>query len=149
MTSLLAITLIAAATAADVGGYGVPMIDYSTDTGLGLGATGGVTWRRGDAEPYKVALDLFVYATTRRIQDHSIWLDVIDVGDRPLRLQIWAGYAASHVDNYCGTPGAADCAPTPPETVDPDGVSRYFQLRHAEGYGGLLALRGLGDGASD
>lgn len=146
---MLALTLIAAALGADdVGWYGVPMFDYTSDTGLGLGVTGGVTWYRGDAAPYKVALDLFAYGTTRRLQDHSAWLDIVDVGDRPLRLQLWLGYASTHIDNFCGTPGAADCAPTPPETIGDDGVSRYYQLRHTEGYGGLLALRGLDEGAS-
>lgn len=102
--------------------YALPTIDYSSDFGLGGGLAGGLYFERPDMAPYKAAIELDLYATTKRIQAHSLWLEVLQVADRPLRLQAEVGFLASVSDNYCGVAGEPDCAAEP---VGSENLLRY------------------------
>ncbi|MFT5684326.1 MAG: hypothetical protein ACI8RZ_005267 [Myxococcota bacterium] len=108
--------LLAALARADEPGdplswYALPTIDYSSDWGLGGGLSGGLYFERDDMAPYKSAIELDLYATTKRVQEHSLWFEILQLADRPVRLQGQLGFQASTTDNYCGVAGVPDCAP--------------------------------------
>ncbi len=133
----------------------LPTFDYTTDTGFGFGASGGVYWYRDGLTPYKAALELDLFLTTKWIQDHGLWLDVLEVRGLPLRIQTWAGYASSLTGNFCGYAHEARCDPIVAEAVA-DGIGlvgderdeflkRYYGLRHTAPYAGGLGLWRLND----
>ncbi len=121
-----------------LGIWGIPMVDYSTDTGLGLGVMGGLDWGERPSAPelYRHSLELSLYGTTLGEQDHGVWFETIDVAERPVRLSGGVGYASSRLDLYCGRPGETDCQAA---DVDP-----RYAFRHTQGYADVLVQRRLG-----
>ena len=106
--------LIAAASAQetddrDVSWYALPTVDYTSDTGIGFGLSGGLYFEQAGLMPYKSAIELDLYATTKRIQYHSLWFEIVQLADRPIRLQGGLGFTASVSDSYCGVAGDPDC----------------------------------------
>ena len=68
----------------DVGG--VPIINYVTQLGLGLGANIGLYWRKPGHSPYQYALIAQSYVTTGGLQSHYIRFDApnfLNTGFRP------------------------------------------------------------------
>ncbi|MDG1482467.1 MAG: BamA/TamA family outer membrane protein [Myxococcota bacterium] len=92
--------------------YALPTIDYSSDFGLGGGLASGLYFERPDMAPYKAAVELDLYATTKRVQEHSLWFEVLQLAEQPLRLQAEVGFLATVSDNYCGVAGEPDCTTT-------------------------------------
>jgi hypothetical protein len=142
MTLALALALAWTPTAHAVEGWGLPVADYSSETGLGLGGMGGLGWT-GDAVS-AADLELYLYASTGGEQDHSVWFSMEDLGGRPLSTSLWGGYASSRFDLYCGRPSEQTCMSGSLLEARTD----QFQFAHTEGYGGVLVLWGLDEGAS-
>jgi hypothetical protein len=117
------LALAALARADDpVSWYALPTLDYTSDTGIGGGLAGGVYFERPDLEPYKAAIELDLYATTKRIQDHRLWGEILRFADLPLRIQGEVGFLATVSDSYCGIAGSPDC----PQAMGPsDWLLRY------------------------
>jgi len=57
----------------DVGA--VPLVNYTTDEGAGLGANAALFFRDPVIKPYRYALALNLFFTTRNIQDHMVRFD--------------------------------------------------------------------------
>jgi len=110
--------------------WGLPLADYSSDTGFGFGAMGGLAWGQPGAWS-RSDVELYLYGSTGGEQFHSIWLELADIAHLPLIVSLYGGYSSSQFDNYCGHPGEDACA-------TPAGEQRYA-FRHTEGYGGLSA----------
>lgn len=65
----------------------VPRFTLSSDDGVGLGARGVAYWNRFGQRPYKTALSMQAWVTTRLVQHHYLHLDAIDAFNLPLRLE--------------------------------------------------------------
>jgi len=106
----------------------VPLVSYSSDTGLGLGLRGVVQRRPGDAEPHAFSLEAQGFATTGGTQLHFAFLDVPRLGGSPLRLDVLAGYDRSSAAPYYGIgnhPALASSASTQLDTY----LEQYPVLR--------------------
>jgi outer membrane protein assembly factor BamA len=57
----------------DVGA--VPLVNYSSDEGLGMGVNGALFFRAPEYRPYRYGLSLNLFFTTRSIQDHMLRFD--------------------------------------------------------------------------
>jgi hypothetical protein len=96
----------------------MPLMSYSSDTGLGLGLRGVVQRRLGDAEPYAFSLEAQGFATTGGTQFHFAFLDVPRLGGSSLRLDVLAGYDRNSAAPYFGIgnhPALAPNASTAPD----------------------------------
>jgi hypothetical protein len=94
----------------------VPLVSYSSDTGLGLGLRGIVQRRTEGAEPYALSLEAQGFATTSGTQFHFAFLDVPRLGSGSLRLDVLAGYDRNSAAPYYGIgnhPAIASSGPTP------------------------------------
>ncbi len=110
--------------------WGLPMADYDSDTGLGLGAMGGLSF--GATRGFGTAeIELDLYGSMGGEQFHGLWIELDELAHRPLRVSLGGGYASSRWDTYCGTPGEDACATTTDET--------YTAFGHSSAYADLSA----------
>ena len=132
-------------------GWGaLPAVNYSSDTGFGYGAIGTGYWYRGGIEPYRTALTLRIYLTTKWVQAHLIRVDSLDVRDLPLRVTGDLGYYSTFTANFCGFADDSNCDPAIAEATA-DGlalegearaacINNFYYLRYTEPYG-LVNMR--------
>lgn len=90
---------------------GVPALNYDADNGFGFGVVGSLFWYEPGFEPYRYALTLQVFATTRLVQDHQVRFDALDVFGLPLRFTFRGGYFQTVTHNFCGFGNAVGCDP--------------------------------------
>jgi hypothetical protein len=100
-----------------IGFGGVPALNYDADNGFGFGIIGTFFYYDGVTRPYRVALTLQLFMTSKLVQDHNMVLDWLRVADLPLRLWMRAGYLQSLTQNYCGLGGDVSCDPAVAEAV--------------------------------
>lgn len=113
---------------------GLPAANYNSDEGLGFGLVGSVYRYDGSSNPYKTAVNLVLFATTKAVQTHSIEVDALQLWDRPLRLTMKGEFAATKTSNFCGLGGSVTCsdffAEQSAEQLGlPDGAERDEYLR--------------------
>lgn len=127
---------------------GVPAVAYNSDDGLGGGVLGSVYRYDGQSAPYKFAVTLLIYATTKQVQAHRVDLDLLDVGGLPLRLNTRVEFFSTNSYNFCGLGPAETCDPAVPPAQaealglqdDPSSdddaydqfVRRYYKVRQIE-----------------
>ncbi len=133
---------------AGLGFGGVPAINFDSDNGFGFGVVATLYSYDGQTRPYRAALTLQVFMTSKLVQDHNLALDWLKVADLPLRLYTRVGYQQSFTQNYCGLGGDVSCDPKEAEraATGPDGVlseelARHFYLRRFINPYGLLQSR--------
>jgi hypothetical protein len=80
----------------------VPLVSYSSDTGLGLGLRGVVQGRAADSAPYAFSLEAQGFATTGGAQFHYAFFDVPRLAGGSLRLDLLAGYDRNSAAPYYG-----------------------------------------------
>lgn len=131
---------------------GIPAINYIADNGLGLGVIAAVYFHDGVTAPYRTAMTLQIFATTKLVQDHNLVIDSLRLFDLPLRLNARLGYLSSLTQNYCGTGGTVTCDVGVAKdaavaagldsgtTGFDDFVGHYYQRRFMNPYG-LVNLR--------
>ena len=135
---------------------GIPAVSYIADNGLGFGAIAAAYFHDGVNAPYRTAITLQLFLSTKLVQDHNIIVDSLRLFDQPLRLNARVGYLSSLTQNYCGVGGSVTCDPAVAaaaadsaglvdnESNDDDAydqfVSRYYQRRFMSPYG-LVNLR--------
>lgn len=90
---------------------GIPAVNYNSDEGFGFGAVGSLYRYNGGTQPYKTGITLILFATTEAIQSHSLEVDMLRVGDTPLRLTVRGALDSTKVDNYCGIGPEVTCDP--------------------------------------
>jgi hypothetical protein len=129
---------------------GIPAVNYVADNGLGLGLLAAGYWSDGRTLPYRTAVMVQLFATSKLVQDSHVTVDALRVLDLPLRLGARAGFLASLTQNYCGEGGDVTCDETTArraaaaaglENDDDDDdddwdrfVRRYYQRRFLNPY---------------
>ena len=96
---------------------GVPAVNYNADEGFGFGAVGSIYRYDGETRPYKTALNVILFATTRAVQTHSLEVDALELGGRPIRLTAKAELAATKTSNWCGGGPVVACDPAVAEAA--------------------------------
>lgn len=148
MVGTLLIGLLAGAWAQDeepweregLGWGALPAVNFNSDEGFGFGAVGSIYSYDGVTAPYKVAVDLVVFTTTRAVHTHSVALDVLELAGGSVRLTSKVEFAASRTGNYCGLGADVTCDPevaraaveasSPPADADLEQLTRqYYQVR--------------------
>lgn len=134
----------AAESAADTGaapagfGFGgVPAINYDADNGFGFGVVATLFSYDGKTKPYRLALTLQIFMTSKLVQDHNIVVDWLDVADLPLRLWTRVGYLQSLTQNYCGLGGDVTCDPDVAARLTDNATDerRFYLRRFINPYG--------------
>ncbi|OGQ11698.1 MAG: hypothetical protein A2138_15635 [Deltaproteobacteria bacterium RBG_16_71_12] len=87
----------------------VPRLTLSSDDGVGLGARGVAYWNRFGQRPYKTAISVQAWATTRLVQHHYLHVDALDAFNLPLRLEGDVQLYATQRQPYCGADPTAAC----------------------------------------
>lgn len=127
---------------------GVPAVAYNSDDGLGGGVLGSIYRYNGEAAPYKAAVTLLLYVTTKQVHTHRVDLDLLDVGGLPLRLNTRVEFSSTNSANFCGVGPdqtcdeavaieAAEAAGLVNDPADEDDdydqfVRRYYKVRMVE-----------------
>ena len=88
---------------------GVPRLTLNSDEGIGLGVRGTFFWHRFHTRPYKTAITVQAWATTRLVQHHYLRVDAIDAFNVPLRLEGEVGFFSTLTLPFCGDPPTASC----------------------------------------
>lgn len=131
-------------------GFGaVPALNYDADNGFGFGVVANAYWYDGVTRPYRAALLVQIFLTTKLLHDHYLTAEWLRVGDLPLRLWSRIGYLESRSQNYCGLGGDVACDPAVAERVSADLglvgddatqlVHDYYLRRFINPYGQLQA----------
>ncbi|MFZ9886290.1 MAG: hypothetical protein ACO3JL_02205 [Myxococcota bacterium] len=83
----------------------LPLLNFTTDRGLGFGGFGAGYWRGGGDEktPYAAMLALQLWFTTGGYQYHKLMLDLPRVGGSDVRLDLLGGYEAWEGAWYFGS----------------------------------------------
>lgn len=89
---------------------GLPAVNYNSDEGFGFGVVGSVYRYDGHVNPYKTAFNLVLFGTTKAVQTHSLEIDALELGHKPIRLTMKGEFAATKTSNYCGTGPAVTCS---------------------------------------
>ena len=108
---------------------GVPALNYSSDAGFGFGIITSIYKKTPVIKPYKFAIDLQLFMTSKGQHSHYIRTDILNVAKLPLRLRAKVGLSATSNENFCGFGVSADCSSTSARSHD------YFLYRYLEGYG--------------
>src|SRR5258708_34189715 len=110
----------------------VPLVSYSSDTGLGLGLGGFIQRRAVAAEASVFSLEAQGFASTGGAQFHFAFLDVPKLAGGSLRLDVLAGYNRNSAAPYYGIgnhPPLASGAPAPLDTTAAANPVRRARLR--------------------
>lgn len=89
----------------------VPTLAFSTDEGFGTGGVGTLYHRHEGVEPYRDALTLNVFISSKLVQHHALTWDALKPFGLPGRSYLRAGYYSTVSQNYCGVGNEATCAP--------------------------------------
>ncbi len=88
---------------------GVPALNFDSDNGIGFGLIGTLYWYDGETRPYRLAVTLQLFLTSKLVQDHNVQVDWLRAFGLPLRLNMRIGYLQSLSQNYCGLGGDVTC----------------------------------------
>ncbi len=123
---------------------GIPAVNYNSDEGFGFGAVASLYRYNGEISPYRTAMTLTIFATSKALQFHSFEIDTLRVANTPLRLKARLALDATQVDNYCGIGPEVTCDPAIPQALaDAQGltgqarddfVTRYYRTRYINPY---------------
>lgn len=118
---------------------GLPAVNYNSDEGFGFGVVGSIYRYDGHTSPYKTAVNLVLFATTKGVQNHALEVDTLELGGRPIRATVRGEFAATNTSNYCGIGPEVTCDPAVAEQeADAAGlageqredfVRRYYRSR--------------------
>lgn len=129
----------------------VPTTSFNSDEGFGFGGVGTLYHLKNGLDPYKDALTLNLYISTKLVQNHRIRWDVLNFMDLPLRMFFSAGYYVTLAQNYCGVGNSVTCGEAEARDAAREAgldvgtdayttfVDRYYKLRYMRPYGEVLA----------
>ena len=129
-------------------GWGaLPSPNYNADEGVGFGGLGALYRYDGHAAPYKSATTLILFMTTRQVHNHSLEVDLLEVGGAPVRVTGRAELAATLTNAYCGIGPLVACDPAVAEAAAggltgearEDFVRRYYFSRFVNPNGFVVA----------
>jgi len=126
---------------------GIPALGYSSDTGFGFGVIGSMYVDKDDFAPYKAALGLKLYFTTKGVNSHVLQWDEVKAFGLLLRLTARLGFFSTVAQNYCGPASDARCQKEDAELAadraklvdDPrnDFINHYYKNRFMSFFGDL------------
>lgn len=96
---------------------GLPAVNYNSDEGFGFGVVGSIYKYDGSTRPYKTAVNLVLFMTTEMVHNHSLEVDAIEVGHKPIRLTARGEFEATNSSNYCGVGPEVTCDPAAAEAA--------------------------------
>lgn len=118
---------------------GLPAVNYNSDEGAGFGVVASAYRYDGKVAPYKTAINLVIFASTKAVHTHNLEVDALELGDPRLRLTVRGEFNATKTSNYCGVGNAVTCDPAEAEavadalTLEGDArdelVRRYYRTR--------------------
>jgi Omp85 superfamily domain len=119
---------------------GVPALNYSSDAGFGFGVITSVYKKTPVLQPYKFAIDLQLFMTSKGLHSHYIRTDILNMARLPLRLRGKIGLLATINENFCGFGVNADCDAMIAQnalgvSASEEMLHRYFLYRYFEVYG--------------
>ena len=135
----------------------VPTLTYNSDEGWGTGGVGTVYRRLPEYEPYKDALTLKIFISSKLIQAHEINWDGLGVAGLPLRVFARVGYYSTVTQNFCGFGNSVACDLAEAERQAhkqgfvagrsdyEEFVRHYYLMRFMRFYGDLLLRYQLRD----
>jgi hypothetical protein len=89
---------------------GLPAVNFNSDEGFGFGVVGSIYRYDARTNPYRTAVNLVIFATSKGIQTHSLELDALELGQKPLRFTSRIEFATTRTSNYCGVGPAVTCS---------------------------------------
>lgn len=89
----------------------VPTLTFNTDEGLGTGGVGTLYHRHANVLPYRDAITINVFISSKLVQAHALTWDAIKPFDIDGRMYLRAGYYSTVSQNYCGIGNDVTCAP--------------------------------------
>ena len=135
----------------------VPTLVYNSDEGFGTGGVATVYHRQGGLAPYKDAITLKLYISTKLIQAHELGWDGLQLAGLPLRIFARLGYYSTVTQNFCGYGNSVSCDPavaaeharanglSEDSDAFADFVRHYYLMRFIRAYGDLLLRYQLRD----
>jgi hypothetical protein len=128
---------------------GIPALGFGSDIGFGGGLVASMYEDHKDFAPYKMALGLKIFATTKLVNSHAIILDRLRVFDLPWRIISRIGFYSTPTQNYCGRSADADCSESRAQKegelrgLSGDALkefsNRYYQNRYMSLYGDIFS----------
>lgn len=88
----------------------VPTLTFNTDEGFGTGGVGTLYHRHEGVLPYRDAVTINIFISSKLVQAHALTWDAIRPFDIDGRMYLRAGYYSTVSQNYCGIGNAVTCA---------------------------------------
>jgi len=88
---------------------GLPIFNYNSDEGFGMGGLASLYWQRPGVAPYARMLRLQIFVTTKVVQAHELRWDWLRLAGTRLRWSGRAGYFSTRVRTYCGLGNRVSC----------------------------------------
>jgi hypothetical protein len=89
----------------------VPTLTFNTDEGFGTGGVGTLYHRHENVLPYRDAVTLNFFISSKLVQAHALTWDALRPFDIDGRMYLRAGYYSTVSQNYCGIGNEVTCAP--------------------------------------
>ena len=135
----------------------VPVLIYNSDEGWGTGVVATLYHRQDDVEPYKDAITLKLYISTKLVQGHELSWDGLRFANLPLRVFARIGFFSTVSQNFCGYGNDVSCDEAQARTkarelglsegheAYEDFVRHYYKMRFMRPYADLLLRYQLRD----
>jgi hypothetical protein len=91
----------------------VPTLTYNTDEAFGTGGVVSLFVDDGHTKPYRHALTLNAFVSTKGVQSHALTWDGLRPFDLAGRVFLRVGYLSTVSQNYCGTGNSVTCDDSP------------------------------------
>ncbi len=88
----------------------VPTLTFNTDEGFGTGGVGTLYHRHAGVQPYRDAITINVFISSKLVQAHALTWDALRPFDIDGRMYLRAGYYSTVSQNYCGIGNEVTCA---------------------------------------
>jgi outer membrane protein assembly factor BamA len=128
---------------------GIPALGFGPDTGFGGGVVGSMYVDQDGFEPYKMALGVKAYITTKGVNSHHLKFDQVNAFGLPLRLITRLGFYSTIAQNYCGRASDANCDESIAQaeannrglagTLRDDFMKHYYKHRFMSFFGDIFA----------
>lgn len=128
---------------------GIPAFSADSDRGVGGGLVGSIYWQSEKIKPYKKAIDLQAFFTTKMVQSHYIKFDWLNPFDTKWRITSKLGFFSSFSQNYCGKASKASCDEERAKNEarilnlnqrqEDEFLKHYYHYRLLNFYGGIMA----------
>jgi hypothetical protein len=134
---------VAAAEPAGFSIAAVPTATFDTDEGFGTGGVLTLYHSDGETEPYRDAVTLNVFISSKLVQSHGIAWDGLKPFGVDGRAYVRLGYYSTVSENYCGIGNDVTC--DAPSGLKPDDARHFTLMRFVKPYATVIARPWLRD----